>query len=78
MNITQNRKGANHIVLSPSELEKVLTFQVASILDYRRVALESFRIAIELLSFFKTFGVALLTLYSGFSDSAPRSSKKFH
>ena len=36
---------------------------------YRRVALQTFRIAIGLLSFFKTFRVALLPRYPGFCDS---------
>ena len=35
-------------------LEKVLTFRLANLPDYRRVALQTFKIAIELLSFFKT------------------------
>ena len=49
------------------ELEIVLTFQVANLSDYIRAALQSFRIAIGLLSFWKTFWVALLPFYQGFS-----------
>ena len=52
-----------------SELKKVLTFRVATLPDYRRVALQTFRIAIGLLSYFKTFRVALLPRYPGFCDS---------
>ena len=52
-----------------TELKKVLTFRVATLPDYRRVALQTFRIAIGLLSYFKTFRVALLPRYPGFCDS---------
>ena len=48
-----------------AELKKVLTFRVANLPDYRRVALQTFRIACGL-SFFKTFRVALLPRYPGF------------
>ena len=49
----------------PPRVEKVLTFRVATLPDYRRVTLQTFRIAIGL------FRVALLPLYPGFCDSPP-------
>ena len=52
------------------ELQKVLTFRIANVPDYRRVALQTFRIAIGLSSFFKTFWVALSPCYPGVFDSA--------
>ena len=52
-----------------AELEKVLAFRVANLPDYKRVALETFQITSGLLSFFKTFWVAMLACYPGFSDS---------
>ena len=42
------------------ELKKVLIFRVANFPDYRRLALQTFQIAIGLLSYFQTFRVALL------------------
>ena len=64
-------------------MEKVLTFRITNLPDYRRVALQTFRITIGLLSFFKTFRVALLPGYPGFSDSVsslaqPGFSRNFH
>ena len=59
----------------PSELQKVLTFRVANLPDQRRVALQTFRIAIGLLSYFKTFRVALLPRYPGVCDSGSRPQK---
>ena len=55
-------------LLQKPELEKVLTFRVANLPDYRRVALQTFRIAIWLLSYFTTFRVALLPHFLGFCD----------
>ena len=51
---------------SQSELQKVLTFRIANLTDDIRKASQTFRIAIGLLSFFKTFRVALLPRYTGF------------
>ena len=56
-------------IMRRQELKKVLTYRVATLPDYRRVALQTFRIAVGLLSYFKTFQVALLPRYPGFCDS---------
>ena len=61
-----------------AELQKVLTFRIANLPDYRRVALQTFRIANGLLSFFKTFRVALLPRYPGFCDSGQLPVKNLH
>ena len=52
-----------------AELKNFLTFRVENLPDYRRVALQTFRIAIGFLSYFKTFGVALLPRYPSFCNS---------
>ena len=56
-----------------AELKIVLTFWVANLSDHRKVALQIFRMASGLLSYFKTFRVALLPRYPGFCDSGPHT-----
>ena len=68
-------------MVGPAELKKVLTFRIANLPDYIRKASQTFRITIGLLSFFKTFRVALLPRYPCFCDSAihlyPSAQRKY-
>ena len=56
------------ITLSQPELEKVLTFRLANLPDDIRKASQTFRIAIGLLNFFRTFRLLLSPRNWGFSD----------
>ena len=63
------------LVIGDSELQKVITFRIANLPDDIRKASQTFRIAIGLLNFYKTFRVALLPRFPCFCDSVVKPKK---